>query len=366
MRCSPCGARYEKPSVRCPECGALQETTPIEPTTSVEAVPVIVQESPIITPAKKRPPMKSPSLLEFPGVSRTVLPEWRRELGERVRERRAREGVSETVNGNSAFREIGSTATATLELLPQVEAPEVNPLVVAALRRIERARTQTGNGSAATAFAYEEQTQLEPEPMVAQEETPPEPPKPERVHNLAVVPTPPPEIETPQEPRKPIRTIGDQNDPALNYLDSIATSVTLETRGHEAAPIFRRVLSAIADLVIVSLFSLPFLALTEFTNLQWDNPRVVGFAAGTFLLLAFLYLTVSVGFTGRTIGMKLFSLRVVDARTGLIPTGSQSAGRAMIYILSLASAGIVLLFTFIDREKYSAHDRLSGTAVVRA
>jgi len=63
--------------------------------------------------------------------------------------------------------------------------------------------------------------------------------------------------------------------------------------------------------------------------------------------------------------MKLFSLRVVDARTRMLPTGSQSAGRALIYILSLASTGIPLMFTFIDRDKRAVHDRFTRTEVVR-
>jgi hypothetical protein len=63
--------------------------------------------------------------------------------------------------------------------------------------------------------------------------------------------------------------------------------------------------------------------------------------------------------------MKLFSLRVVDARTGLIPTGSQSAGRALVYMLSLLSAGIALMYAFVDSEKHTAHDRFTRTAVIR-
>lgn len=363
MQCSPCGARYEVPSARCPECGALQEASAIEAIVSLEPVPVVVQEPPSPKPGRTLKPRKStPSLLEFPGVTKTTLPEWRRELGERVRERRARDGGSESC---AVFSEAPATATATLELLPQIESPEINPLVVAALRRIERARTQTpGNSAAAMAYAYEEQPQLAPAQEIAEAEVPPEAPKPERVHNLAVVP--PPEIETPQEIRKPIRVIGDQNDPALNYLDSIPTSVTLETRGQQAAPILLRVPGALVDMGVATIFSLPFLGLTEWTTLAWANPRVIGFVIGTFLLTTFIYLTVSVAFTGHTVGMRLFSLRVVDARTGLIPTGGQSASRAFVYILSLASAGILLLFTLIDREKHAPHDRFARTAVVRA
>jgi uncharacterized RDD family membrane protein YckC len=302
-------------------------------------------------------------------------------LGERVREvqeRRAREATVATGDVGSLVTEIEPKPAAALELLPQAEVPPVNPLVVAALRRIERAHLQpSSNGSLATAVAFEEQPELgldlsEPEnPMDI-------PPKPERVHNLVVVPTPYastadalpetsalPEISTPPKSRKPRRIIDEQN-PALNYLDSIPTSVTVDRQDYRSAPIILRILSGITDLLVACLLSSPFLALTELTNLQWRSLRVIGFGAGVFLVVSFLYLTVSIAFTGRTIGKKLFSLRVVDARTGLIPTGSQAAGRALVYILSLASAGVALMYTFIDRERQTVHDRFTRTAVIRA
>jgi uncharacterized RDD family membrane protein YckC len=252
-----------------------------------------------------------------------------------------------------------------LEILPQAEVPPVNPLVVAALRRLERAKSEPGGNTAvATAVAYEAQPECEVHLSENDAEQAPTS-KPERVHNLAVVPTPMPAADIPQLPPKPRRVIDDRNDPSLNYLDSIPTSVTLENREYRAAPIYLRALSALTDLAAICLLSAPFLALTGLTNLQLLNPRVIGFGAGTFIILSFVYLTVSIAFTGRTIGMKLFSLRVVDARTGLIPTGSQSAGRALVYILTLAFAGIALAYTFVDSEKYTVHDRLTRTSVIR-
>src|SRR6185369_14390658 len=82
------------------------------------------------------------------------------------------------------------------ELLPQDEIAPMNPLVVAALRRIERAHSQPGgNAAAATALAYKEQPTLDlnisPTPSAVDESVSDEVvSKPERVHNLAVVPTP--------------------------------------------------------------------------------------------------------------------------------------------------------------------------------
>ncbi|HUS09925.1 MAG TPA: RDD family protein, partial [Pyrinomonadaceae bacterium] len=326
--------------------------------------------------SKRRPVAKSTrSLLEFPSVNRSAMPEWRKELGERVREvqeRRAREAALETAEIGSLFTEVDAKTVPMLELLPQAEMPPINPVVVAALKRIERAQSQGGrNHSAATAIAYEQQPAEVPDlaaDPVIDEITP----EPERVCTLAVVPNPElisaevPEEIMPTEPRKPIRVIDGHNDPALHYLDSVPRSVIVETREYRRASIFRRMLSALFDLAVIGVLALPLLALTELTNLQEQNLRVIGFAVVTLLVIGFLYLTISVAFTGRTIGMKLFSLRVVDARNGLIPTGRQSAGRSLLYLLSLAGAGITLLYTFINAEKQTVHDRFTRTVVIRA
>jgi uncharacterized RDD family membrane protein YckC len=322
-------------------------------------------------------PRRTPSLIEFPGVNRSSLPQWRKELGERVREaqgKRAQKAMIEAAEIEPLFSELEPKTAPMLELLPQTEITPMNPLVVAALRRIERAHSQPGgNGAAATALAYEEQptldlnTTIPTDPAIDEVVS-----KPERVHNLAVVPTPEvttPEVTTvdaPPAPRKPRRVIDDRNDPCLNYLDSIPTSIRVESREYDSAPVFRRMLSAVTDLAVVGLISSPVLALTELTNFEWQSPRVIGFVVGAFLVVGFLYLTVSVAFTGRTLGMKLFSLRVIDARTGLIPTGSQSAGRSFVYLLSLASAGVALIYMFVSREKHTVHDRFTRTTVIRA
>ncbi|HEV7684107.1 MAG TPA: RDD family protein [Pyrinomonadaceae bacterium] len=335
-------------------------------------------------PPKKNPNRSTarrsnPSLIEFPGVNRSTLPEWRKELGERVREaqeKRAQKALAEAGEIEPLFSELEPKPTPMLELLPQTEVAPMNPIVVAALRRIERAHSQPGsNAVTATALAYEEHPTVNLDPIPTHDAIDEPVIKPERVHNLAVVPalevsSPAREVTEPEVRRnerpKPRRVIGEQDDPALNYLDSISTTVRVDRRGYDSAPLFRRMFSALVDLLVVGLISSPLLALTGLTKVAWQNPRVIGFAAGSFLVIGFLYLTISVAFTGRTLGMKLFALRVVDARTGLIPTGSQSAGRSVVYLLTLAAAGVALMYMFISREKHTVHDRFTRTSVIRA
>ena len=98
------------------------------------------------------------TLIEFPGLNRN-RPAWRKELSERFREiqqRRAREAALEAESAPRAGAEQISLETPAaaahseptrtqkqLGLVPQPDEPEMNPIVVAALRRIERARETT-------------------------------------------------------------------------------------------------------------------------------------------------------------------------------------------------------------------------------
>jgi uncharacterized RDD family membrane protein YckC len=100
-------------------------------------------------------------------------------------------------------------------------------------------------------------------------------------------------------------------------------------------------------------------------NSEWQNVQTIVMTTLTILGVSFLYSTISTAFTGRTLGMKLLSLRVVDARTGLIPTGRQSAGRAFVFNVSLLTAGIVLAYALLDPEKRAAHDKITDTAVIQ-
>ena len=85
---------------------------------------------------------------------------------------------------------------------------------------------------------------------------------------------------------------------------------------------------------------------------------------GISLLLMFAYLTLSIALLGRTLGMRLLSLRTIDKRTGLIPTGGQSIKRALAYILSLAVFGFGIMYALIDPDGCTIHDRFSKTRVI--
>jgi uncharacterized RDD family membrane protein YckC len=322
---------------------------------------------------------KRSTLIEFPGVSRNSLPEWRKELSERVREvqeKRAREAAREAAESERKRMETAINPP-QLELLPPTPMPAMNPLVAAALKRIERAHQpapaenrQPGT-TLATAVAYAPEReenemsetvspnqQLAFEPEISVVETPV---IEEKVSHLAVVPV----VEKVEEPVRPPKRLikDDPNDPALNYLDSIAKNVRVDELERRSASAFRRVFCALLDLIFCALLSAPIAGAMYLTGSNLQEMRVIAVLAGSVIVVTFIYLTLMTALTGRTWAMRLLSLRVIDTKTGLIPTGGQAIGRSFFYLVSLPTL-VGIFFALVSREGYTAHDRFTRTAVV--
>jgi uncharacterized RDD family membrane protein YckC len=349
-----------------------------------------------------------------------------------VQERRAHEAAAEAELAEQNGEEPTHHLSPQLELLPQAEAAPVNPLVTAALRRIERAHqamesrhdsdAYPASLTAAAGVTNHRETRSDVTPrravaasLFAETISDPQtgsalgsPPamtaaavaamtpaenarlddsdsSPDRGVNLVVVPPVPVAVESamvepaaqvaalpiaePEPPKpkpKPRRIISDDStDPALNYLDFVGMSCASLNEPTNKAPLFRRLVSGFIDLLAVACLCLPIAAVVELRNLNWHEPRILGVIGGAVIVVMFIYLTVSTALTGKTLGLKVLSLRVIDTRTRLIPTGTQAAGRAIVYILSLVTAGLGFLYAFARGEGKTVHDRCSGTAVVR-
>ena len=328
-----------------------------------------------------RTSQKKSTLIEFPGVARNSMPEWRKELSERVREvqeKRARDAALEAAEAEQKRIE-AAIDPPQLELLPPAPMPAMNPLVAAALKRIERAH-QTAppehrqpRTTLATAVAYaperedndmsesvppNQQLALEPEiPVVDSHATV------EKTHHLAVVPTAESIVEKPIEPRKQAKRLIIDDDPALNYLDSISKNLRVDELDRQSASSSRRLVAAVLDLVFCALLSSPIAGAMVLTGSNLQDPRAIAVLGGSMVVVMFLYLTLMTALTGRTWAMRLLSMRVIDRKTGLIPTGGQSVGRSFLYLLSLATV-VGMLSAFVSREGYAIHDRLTRTAVV--
>lgn len=432
MQCSACNAVFDDSLDRCPHCRVAASESP---NGTAEVRPLIAQP--------KEATHKGSTLIEFPGNARAPQPAWRKELSARVREiqeRRARE----------AARAEERRESSSLNLISKPETP-TNPIVAAALRRLERARQQpvayrTSSGRAAAALARVQQTeekaaapQKDRRPQLASPQTEQPAPLPEspqrkleqpkqktadskasRAIREVVARSDATEAHTPlrredraTEHREPLlRHEASQRETATAPRQEVSPHATdikagaprapfvegarpqprrvfdgvlddaliarLEAEQEEQrratsirqliddrAPFSARMVAAAVDLLVVAFFSSPFAAVIEITSSNWADPRVRAIMLGICLSMTFLYFVAAVTFAGRTFGMWLVSVRVVDAKTGLIPTFGQAARRALALMLSLATFGLGLFYSLVNAEGRALHDLLSGTIVVR-
>ncbi len=378
-----------------------------------KALPEATSKAKKITKGRRKPvdeveatgePQRSSTLIEFPSGARTV-PEWRKQLSQRVREvqeRKAREAAEELAAAQAAGLVSCVLPSGQLELVPDLEQQAMNPIVSKALERIERARRSDYStaAGAATALApdpayadtieeaptaVESKTKLTvvaplaiaPEPLEIVEEFSDE--AIEEVQNATVATLettskqPQPELEFPvdeaniEEPRrKGVRVLSD-NDASLSYLERCLSLPPLAGDTRQDLPtLTRRVTAGVMDLFLVALMVSPAAAAIEFSGGDWSNPRVLGLMGGIVAATIFAYFTISVALTGRTLAMRMFSLRAIDIRTGLIPTGGQAIVRAIGYVFSLALLGLGLAYVFIDPDRRTIYDRFSNTIVVRS
>lgn len=329
---------------------------------------------------------RTSTLIEFPGTAKP-LPEWRKQLSQRVREvqeRRAREAAEEAAAAQEAGIVSCTLPSAQLELVPNLEQPAMNPIVSKALERLERARQSDhvvgGFTGAATAPAFEPFAELEepgtvePEPVETKLRlTVVAPSKPEAIDPPATKAVEQPRLDLTDPPkppvaeRRPVRMISDSvDDVALSYLETCLSLPALAVEAaNEPAGFGRRIIAASFDLLLVAVMTAPAAAAIEFSDGDWSDPRVIGLMSGITVMTIFSYLTISIALTGRTLAMRIFSLRTIDLRTGLIPTGGQAMKRALGYIFALSVLGLGLLYALIDPDGRTIYDRFSRTIVIR-
>ena len=324
---------------------------------------------------------KKSTLIEFPGVARNAMPEWRKELSERVREvqeKRAREAAREAAEAERQRMEAAINPP-QLELLPPAQMPAINPLVAAALKRIERAHQSAPSEdrqprtTLATAIAYSPEREendmsdtVLPNQQLAFEAESPDSETAvtvEKPHLAVVTETVAPVPPKPDPPRASPKRLIIDDDPSLNYLDSISKTRCVDDLNKRNASTFRRLICALLDLIFCALLSSPIAGAMYLTGTNVQDPRAIAVLAGSAIVVTFMYLTLMTALTGRTWAMRLLSLRVIDTKTGLIPTGGQSIGRSIFYLMSLVTV-IGIPFALISRDGYTIHDRFTRTAVV--
>ncbi len=350
----------------------------------------------------------SPTLVEFHSKN-SAVPEWRVHLQNAVRQRHER-GNQELPNAAATVAAVaaaprktklatrGANALKAEAVEEKRHARVKNPTLSSALERIEKSRQK---------FLVEEVEELSIAPVVA----PPRPANKNFPFYIASkkVETTPPNVAEPNEPTnltgKPKLAVTvsrtESGDLDTNKLPPLAEKISkifnkapenlpkVEGRGknetkpveneelaltegaenqeefEDFAPVALRFNAGFFDLIIGTFLSLFLLSPFMLTGGDWFTfTGLLAFLA-TCSIVMFTYLTTTIGFYGRTFGMRIFSLEVIDIEGENYPTLHQAAVSSAVYLLSLALGGIGFLTLPFNEERRAVHDLVSGTIVVK-
>ncbi len=133
----------------------------------------------------------------------------------------------------------------------------------------------------------------------------------------------------------------------------------------DLAPLSTRFTAGLFDVIIAGFGTAILMSPLFVRGGEWFSFSGILAIAAAFGIVMFTYLTVGIGLRGRTFGMKIFSLEVIDIEANEYPTFHQSAVRAAVQLIGLPLLGIGFVPAFFNDERRAAHDLVSGTILVR-
>ena len=147
--------------------------------------------------------------------------------------------------------------------------------------------------------------------------------------------------------------------------DFVEDEEILTEENEDLAPFAMRFNAGLFDLIIGAFSSLILLAPFILLGGEWFTTAGLLAFLATCSIVMFIYMTTAVGMFGKTFGMKMFSLEIIDIEENDYPTFHQAAVSAAVYLLSIALGGIGFLTVLFTDEKRAVHDIVSGTLMVR-
>lgn len=350
MKCPVCSHVYPDTLSRCSRCGRV----------APERAPGVETSS---------------TLIEFPSQrpARASLPDWRIELNEKVRAIKARRSMEAMVGEATAARRASThapdpepTHEALEETSQQLREEHANPIVAAALDRLRRASANaapqpTPIGRRGSAAAARVASLPSPQPSThahpMQQTSALTAVEPARNALVTTVPVR-------EELFDPAELLEGLEDEFFDPNAIVAQAALPPAPAVERASIAARALAGLIDVGVYVLVSVPFVATTWAINGDFRRTPVLLLLGATLSLLAAFYLLAMFSIGGRTIGMMVGGLRVVDEE-GNDPTPRALFLRATGYVAAALPAGLGFAWVFANRDRCGLHDLLSGTRVVR-
>jgi uncharacterized RDD family membrane protein YckC len=132
----------------------------------------------------------------------------------------------------------------------------------------------------------------------------------------------------------------------------------------DLAPVSMRFNAGLFDLIIGGFASFALLSPLVIWGGDWFSWSGVAAFCAVWATVMFLYLTISIGMHGKTLGMRMFGLELIDAEENDYPTFHQAAVHSAVYLLTVPVLGLGLIPMVFNEEQRAAHDLAAGTMIV--
>ena len=346
-------------------------------------------------------PETNPTLVEFQSRNST-LPDWRLQLQNSVRQRRENFQRSSEENFAPQTRLVTSGANALKaeiveEPAPQPAGEHINPKVANALKRINESRKaflpdnpkesqSRAKSAVAKNYPFNVVTRNAQPTTPARGSSKPalaEPPKPKlvptfkiekRAYDTNKLPPLRSEPQTIEDVEKSAPAIDDDRptiaaaQPQIsiraNRADEPGLNLADGGEIEDLAPISMRFNAGLFDLIIGAFASFALLSPLVLIGGNWFSVAGVTAFAAVWAMVMFVYLTIAVGMYGKTVGMRMFALELIDADENDYPTFRQAAVHSAIYLLTLPLLGAGFIPLVFNQEQRAAHDLAAGTIIV--
>ncbi|MER3430105.1 MAG: hypothetical protein C4324_03505 [Blastocatellia bacterium] len=362
----------------------------------------------------------SPTLVGFQPRNASV-PDWRLQLQNSVRQRKriAAANPAHEENPNSVTT-IGATA---LKPKPseKLSSPETDPLLEQALRRIEESKKKflidpagqkppqtsarnfpfnlVSRNDAPDAGAPRATVNVPPKPRLIRQADlpksgydtnklppiddvtlPPSVSAPSEATQQSIMPEPAkaepnPSFSRPSETLKSAATTARPNNderasfpstesPMINPAEQ-SEQIELDVEFDDIPSVGTRLLAGMFDALAVAFVTGTILLPAVYFNSKLFSISGILAAAAIFGLVYFAYSAFFVWYYGRTLGMQIFGLEVIDAEANEYPTLHQAAVYSAASLFTLVSLGLGFIPVFLNQERRAAHDLIAGTVLVR-
>lgn len=136
--------------------------------------------------------------------------------------------------------------------------------------------------------------------------------------------------------------------------------------GFRYAGFWIRLWATVIDIVLLTLLTVPLLL--SIYGFEYLDSKSMIRGPMDFLIQWVLPAIAAILFWrygSATPGKMVFSLKIVDARTGGRLSVGQCVGRYFAYLVSMLPFGLGFLWIAFDKKKQAWHDKLAGTIVIR-